>query len=238
MAKIKLYDCFEKWHSKGTIWVFSDPHFGDPDCKIINENWVDPDIQVRIINDCVGKNDTLIILGDIGDIEYVRKLKGYKVLLTGNHDKGVSNYLRKYSLRCEVDGMSPLETEFDNRFDLYQTLNRWKGTYSVRKVSIEDNGLFDEVYSGPLFINGRILLSHEPVELGFGINIHGHVHNGKRVYFDNDGDYSMFNVAADVVAYKPVRLDKMVQAAKYKDLHRITVDLANEKKTERKDHEQ
>ena len=40
----------------------------------------------------VTKNDTLILLGDVGDIECVKKLRGYKVLIKGNHDKGNSYY--------------------------------------------------------------------------------------------------------------------------------------------------
>lgn len=96
--KYKLYNNFEHWKAKGIIWLFSDPHFDDEDCKLINGEWPTPEKQVEIINKFVGKNDTIIFLGDIGNPEWIKKIKGYKVLLLGNHDKGVSNYLKKYIL--------------------------------------------------------------------------------------------------------------------------------------------
>lgn len=24
-----LYDCFDHWHKEGTLFIYSDPHFGD-----------------------------------------------------------------------------------------------------------------------------------------------------------------------------------------------------------------
>lgn len=47
------------------------------------------------INKAVGKNDTLVMLGDIGDTSFVSKLRGYKVLIMGNHDRGASNYQKQ-----------------------------------------------------------------------------------------------------------------------------------------------
>ena len=96
--KIKLYKHFEHWYHGGTIWLYSDPHFGDPDN---GTHWWPTDYeQVGMINKGLGRNDTIIFLGDIGDVEYIKKIKGYKVLIMGNHDKGASNYLKKY--RAEV----------------------------------------------------------------------------------------------------------------------------------------
>ena len=89
----------------GTVWIYSDPHFGDleiykfryvTNTKCVNnkkyyqttENiWHDEESlkrsmyefdekQVKNINSRCGKLDTLIILGDVGDIECVKKLKG------------------------------------------------------------------------------------------------------------------------------------------------------------------
>ena len=37
--KIKLYNIFEHWYHGGIIWLFSDPHFDDPDCKIMSDKW-------------------------------------------------------------------------------------------------------------------------------------------------------------------------------------------------------
>ena len=49
--------------------------------------------RAKIINRRLHKNDTLIILGDIGNIEYLKLLKPcYKVLILGNHDAGRTVY--------------------------------------------------------------------------------------------------------------------------------------------------
>lgn len=87
-----LYPPFRKWTEKGTLWIYSDPHFSDPDMVEMRANYIGDDEQVRRINSKVGKHDTIIFLGDIGNVEVVRKIRGYKVLIMGNHDKGVTNY--------------------------------------------------------------------------------------------------------------------------------------------------
>ena len=82
-----LYDCFKHWASNGSVYILSDTHFCDEDCKTMDRNWIDPDEHVAMINKKIHKNDTLILLGDLGDPEYVKKIKAKKVLITGNHDK-------------------------------------------------------------------------------------------------------------------------------------------------------
>ena len=82
-----LYDCFKHWASNGSVYILSDPHFNDEDCKTMDRNWINPDEHVAMINKKVHKNDTLILLGDLGEPEYVKKIKAKKVLITGNHDK-------------------------------------------------------------------------------------------------------------------------------------------------------
>lgn len=173
--KVKLYKPFE--HYKSPVWLYSDTHFEDSDCPLMDPEWPDPDEQVKMMNSCVGRCDTLIILGDIGNPEYLKKLRGYKVLILGNHDKGITNY----------------------------------------------EPYVDEIYDGPLFISNKILLSHEPVDLSFGINIHGHNHSGEIIDRDNE-DFFSYNVCSNVVGYKPVRLDEIVSLYKVKDIHRLTID--------------
>ena len=93
MAQI-LYDIFEKAWKKtnsSSIWLYSDPHFGEVDLFQIRGDMT-PEEQVKRINSKVGKYDTIIFLGDIGDVEYIKKIRGYKVLIKGNHDKGLTNY--------------------------------------------------------------------------------------------------------------------------------------------------
>lgn len=82
-----LYDCFKHWVKNGSLFILSDPHFCDEDCHKMDRNWIAPDEHVAIINKTAHKNDTLILLGDLGDPEYIKKIKANIVLITGNHDK-------------------------------------------------------------------------------------------------------------------------------------------------------
>lgn len=88
-----LYDKFKHWSQNGTVYIISDTHFDDDDCSLMDKNWISPEEQVKIINKNVSKKDTLILLGDIGNIKYIRQIKSeYKVLIKGNHDTGSSLY--------------------------------------------------------------------------------------------------------------------------------------------------
>lgn len=89
-----LYDCFKHWCKNGSVWIISDTHFEDFDCKYMDPNWITPEEQVKIINKYVYKSDTLIHLGDTGKCDpWMNQIKaGYKVLIMGNHQKGKSKY--------------------------------------------------------------------------------------------------------------------------------------------------
>lgn len=93
-----LYAPFKKWSQKGSVWLYSDPHFGDAESYtfrglLTNKTVEELDqYQIDKINKVVLKQDTLIILGDIGNPAPLKKIRGYKVLITGNHDKGASVY--------------------------------------------------------------------------------------------------------------------------------------------------
>ena len=207
-----LYDCFRHWYNpdiynkdRGVIWLYSDPHFGDPEMPEIRKNYISDEEQIKRINSKVGKYDTLIILGDIGDTECVAQLKGHKVLVMGNHDKGASKYLRQYKkvlyLRDYVRG--------------------------EKKPKTIDNRLFDEVYEGPLFISEKIVLSHEPLDIPYALSIHGHTHSLPHEY-----DKNHVNVVAEAINYTPVRLSDIIESGKLKgidSIHRVTIDTATEK---------
>ena len=92
--KIKLYDCFKHWYDNGVVYLYSDPHFSDEEMKYLRTNYVGDEEQVRRINSKVGKYDTIIFLGDIGNVEWIKKVRGYKILIKGNHDGGVGKYKR------------------------------------------------------------------------------------------------------------------------------------------------
>ena len=196
----------DKWNKGGTLYFYSDPHFGDEEMKIYRKNYVNDDEQIRRINSKVGKKDTIVFLGDIGDVNYIKKIRGYKVLIMGNHDKGVSNYKREihyYSDLGEifVDDLSGLEKS---------------------EIRVEDNHLFDEVYAGPLMISDRILLSHEPIPLPYVLNIHGHDHSNKEAVSPHH-----LNMCAEHIDYTPVLFKDIVRSGIMKevpDIHRFTID--------------
>ena len=174
-----LYKCFQHWSINGAVWLYSDTHFGDSDCKLMDPNWPEPDEQIKRINSKVGRKDTLILLGDVGNIEYAAKLRGYKVLICGNHDIGYSKY--------------------------------------------ED--IFDEVYSGPLMIGEKLILSHEPLfDVNWAFNIHGHVHSGGNTVSGH------LNVCSNVIGYTPISLNKFIKSGRLKEvqtIHRQTIDKAS-----------
>ena len=87
-----LYPTFRRWSEKGSVYIISDTHFEDEDCKLMDPNWISPEEQVAILKKYVKKNDTLIHLGDVGNPQWMKEIAGYKVLITGNHDRGVQIY--------------------------------------------------------------------------------------------------------------------------------------------------
>jgi calcineurin-like phosphoesterase family protein len=180
-----LYAPFQKWTETGTLWIYSDPHFSDPEMVHLRKNYIGDDEQIARINSKVGRKDTIIFLGDIGDEEKIRKIRGYKVLIMGNHDKGATKY----------------------------------------------EELFDEVYSGPLFIGEKLLLSHEPIALPFAYNIHGHDHSN----WDAGMKHHM-NVCAEHIEYTPVNLTRLLKRgllSKVETIHRATIDGATSRKKAR-----
>jgi hypothetical protein len=133
----------------------------------------------------VGKGDTFVCLGDVGNPKYVPMIKARKkILLLGNHDA--------------------------------------KGAY---------NGLFNEIYTGPLFIADKILLSHEPVYgLTWCLNIHGHDHNNVEKYKE---ECKHINLAASVCDYTPINLGKLIKDGVLSDvegIHRKTIEKATARK--------
>lgn len=185
MALAGVYDIFNERWCKQTVWIYSDPHFGDADlAKGMKGRRPSDEEQIKMINSCVGRKDTIIFLGDIGDIECAKQIRGYKVLICGNHDVGHTVY----------------------------------------------NEVFDEVYSGPLMIGEKLLLSHEPVDVPWAFNIHGHDHKGVK----REGH---LNVCSDVIGYKPVHMNNLLAKtgilSKTESIHRQTIDEATKRKQKR-----
>ena len=180
-----LYPCFQHWSELGAVYLVSDTHFKDLDRKYMGYHISNED-QWYIINDTCHRFDTLVHLGDVGDLEYIKRLRCHKVLIMGNHDQ------------------------------------------SIEKME----EVFDEVYSGPLWISQKLVLSHEPIWLealeGFeqpiAFNIHGHDHNK-----ENKETYYSLNLAQNVYGYIPLNLNQFIKSGKLKnidDIHRVTIDNA------------
>ena len=185
-----LYDCFKHWTRTGRLFIYSDLHFNDEENKAMCPNWISPEEQVAIINKCCHKNDTLLLLGDLGDPEYVKQIKANKVLVAGNHDV----------------------------IALYRDI-------------------ISEIYTGPLFIAEKILVSHEKIEgLTWCVNIHGHDHNGRMRYHDSQGAKHV-NVAANVARWMPINLDTEIKnglVSEIASIHRQTINAATVKSIQKK----
>lgn len=228
-----LYECFQHWAKTGSVFIISDTHFCDADCKLMDKNWISADEQVEIINKKVHKADTLIILGDVGNVEYVRKLKAsYKVLIMGNHDSGSENFYKKYSLQQFNEETRSWESLENYTSRLKNDLDIFMNSHSTKHYRIINNNLFDEVYEGPLFISEKIMLSHEPYDLPFAANIHGHDHAGKMYHGHN------VNLASNVCGFTPVSLAELIKGgliSKVPTIHRICIDKANKNPIHKKE---
>ena len=183
---------------------------------------------MRRINSKVGKCDTLICLGDVGALSYVPFLRGYKVLVMGNHDAGRTIYERQKVWR-----------KFDkDKYTKAEALSEMKRRHSDCECSIKrgnepnslfdywevcaDNRLFDEVYEGPVMISPKLMLSHEPINCGtWALNIHGHIHART-----HKNDFYHYNVCAD---YLPLNLNQFLKSGAFSyvvPIHRQTIDEA------------
>ena len=62
-----LYPTFrERWSATGSVYIISDTHFDDADCKFMDPNWISPAEHIAILKKKIHKGDTLIHLGDVG----------------------------------------------------------------------------------------------------------------------------------------------------------------------------
>ena len=92
--------------------------------------------------------------------------------------------------------------------------------------------MFNEVYGGALFIGEKIVLSHEPIDIPFALNIHGHVHD-KRAKTDK----KHINVCSDVIGYTPINFNQLMKSgptSKIETVHRTTINKATKRKRGRK----
>ena len=231
-----LYKAFDHWHNEGTLWIISDTHFGDADIRRgFPDRPADAEL-VKRINSRVGRKDTLIILGDVGDVSYVKQLRAKrKILIMGNHDCGRTNYERKIETKIfdkdffqkdealvEMQRLYPgCRYTISEGYQFHVPFDYWK---------VEaDNMLFDEVYEGALIIGEKFILSHEPVELPWALNFHGHDHQGG--FHKNS-----VNCCCDVNGCQPINMNQVMKwglAARIDTIHRETIDKATKRKKKR-----
>lgn len=91
-----LYEPFKRWSEGGSVWLVSDTHFDDADREYMGYNISERE-QIEILKKRCHKNDTLICLGDVGNVEYFKELKCYKVLVMGNHDEAPSKFQEQFN---------------------------------------------------------------------------------------------------------------------------------------------
>ena len=234
MAIAGMYKIFDHWHKEGTLWIYSDPHFDDIELAAGVAGRPSAEEQVKMINSKVGKKDTIIFLGDIGNVEWIKKIRGYKVLIMGNHDAGRTNYERVIAHerfefdRCEEGVRDAMARLYPNcRYSVEEGYGfhmpfEWWDAYA-------DNMLFDEVYEGPVMIGEKLILSHEPVDIPWVFNIHGHDHAGAK-------RKNHLNVCADVIGYTPVNMNQFMKSgalSHVETIHRETIDKATVRKAKR-----
>lgn len=185
----QLYDIFrERWEPFSDIYLVSDTHFNDEELYIGTKRIErkDTDEYIKLINSKVGKKSILIHLGDVGDLEAMKKVRGYKVLIMGNHDTGATKY----------------------------------------------KGVFDEVYTGPVQIGEKLILSHEPIECGWAFNIHGHIHS-----FTHRDDARHMCICPEVTRqFEPVNFNQLMKSgfmSKIETQHRKTINSATKRARKR-----
>ena len=234
MALPGLYDCFQHWGEKNAVWIISDTHFGDKDIQKAFPNRPSDEELIKNINQKVGKTGTLLLLGDVGDIECAKRLKGYKVLLLGNHDIGATNYKRKFVQKIynkenytRDEAIADMQKEYPN----WYCWAEYRFSFPFEQwIIYADNCLFDEVYEGALIIGEKLLLSHEPIDAPWIFGVHGHNHSGAKT------DKYHLNVCADVIGYTPINFNQFLKSgalSKVQTIRRTVIDKATERKKKR-----
>lgn len=235
-----VYDIFnERWNGQ-TVWIYSDTHFDDEELAAGTPGRLTSDEQVAAINAKVGRKDVFIHLGDVGNIDHVRKIRGYKILIMGNHDAGATNYKREtkqFNFKQDEYSYAQIKTILQAKYPNWKitiaeamTATKEAGVVKLWTAFV-DNQLFDEIYEGPLMIGEKLILSHEPLDCSWAFNIHGHIHSGHRV-----PTKTHLNVCSDVIKYTPLNLNNLLKTgltSYITSIHRSTIDTATKRKQKR-----
>ena len=222
---LTLYPVFRKWSERGSVYLISDTHFYDSDRALMGYDISERE-QIDILKRYCHRNDTLIHLGDVGDPSLLAEIKSYKVLIMGNHDQSVTKFQKKVFM-TDLDDVSEEE-----RKKKLQTGEVEYISYEFHEPFVRgyrSNHLFDEVYSGPLWIGEKLVLSHEAICVESGVtrrpvafNIHGHDHSGE--YYRDD--YHL-NLVQNLFGYEPLSLSEFIRDGflkPIKSVHREAID--------------
>lgn len=257
-----LYDSFKHWYDLGgTVYFYSDPHFADAEMQFLRTNYVGDEEQIKKINSKVTKKDTLVILGDIGDYSWVKKIKaGYKVLLLGNHDMGAEKF-KRVQVDKEIDIEDYLGDLTPNQIALKMSLEEQELYYEqARKKAILDlkqtesfidipkNIYYDfhkpfmfwiAHYDNKLFdevYEGTLQISPKIIlshePIDYKYCFNIHGHDHSN-WYKND---QSLNVCAEHIDYTPISIKSIISSGKLKDIpdiHRDTIDSATSKKKSR-----
>ena len=158
-----------------------------------------------------------------------RHLMGYDIT-----EKEQIAILKKYvNGQCLIHLGDVGNPEYLKELNCYKVLIM--GNHDERVGKFKD--YFDEIYTGPLFIAEKLVLSHEPICVEAGItrnpiafNIHGHDHSGE--YYNDD--YHL-NICQNVFGYEPLNLKEFIKDGilkGVKSIHREIIDNATNKKKE------
>ena len=229
------------------VFLIGDCHFGHKNIiRYCNRPFKDVDDMteklIKLWNNVVGNNDIVYVVGDFAlcgkqkIIEIGQRLNGRKRLIMGNHDLGRTNYERQIVEEIyDQDEWSRDEVIVDmtkkypgwhiwvtEQWEFHAPFQRW--------VAHADNRLFDEVYEGALIIGEKVILTHEPVEIPWLWNFHGHDHAG--AFRSNHT-----NVCSDACGYEPMQMNEFFKkfgiSSKITSIHRMTIDGAIERKAKR-----
>lgn len=239
-----IYEIFQnEWEKCQGLFLISDTHFNDEELYIGTKKAIRASAEdyIKLINSKCGKTSGLIHLGDVGDLNCISKLRaGYKMLILGNHDVGHTIYQRKIHKKIfdadkynKQDIIEIMKNEYPNCHisisDICYDVQHVPFTYYI---AFADNRLFDRVFQGPVIVGEKLILSHEPVDVSWAFNIHGHVHSGVPM-----SDERHFNVCGEArKCYEPVNLNQFMKAgfmSKIQTIHRNTIDSATERARKR-----
>lgn len=97
----QLYQPFRHWSDNSPVWLMSDTHFLDVSCQLMDPNWPSPDVVCAYLADHIHRNDTVVHLGDVGSLDVWDSIwrpgrRPHEVIVTGNHDPGVTELARHF----------------------------------------------------------------------------------------------------------------------------------------------